>query len=92
MCLSNYSHVIALAIGDREFSPSLSLSLCQVIALELSERGKEQITKRTVAIIIIDEFHWDETIKRQREDTFFIPSSRQLSRFTWQVELFFTHQ
>jgi hypothetical protein len=53
--------VIALAIDDREFSPSLY----KVIALDLSEREKEQITKRTVAIIIIiDEFHWDKTIKR----------------------------
>jgi hypothetical protein len=63
--------VIALAVDDREFS------LYKVITLDLSEREEEeeeQITKRTVAIIIItiiDESHWDKTIKRQREDTFF---------------------
>jgi hypothetical protein len=50
-----------------------------VITLDLSERKEEeeeeQITKRTVAIIIItiiDESHWDKTIKRQRVDTFFL--------------------
>ncbi len=44
-----------------------SLSLFKVIALDLSEREEEeeQISKRTVAIItIIDETHWDMTIKR----------------------------
>jgi hypothetical protein len=47
-----------------------SLSLFKVIALDLSEREEEeeeQISKRTVAIIIItiiDESHWDKTIKR----------------------------
>jgi hypothetical protein len=63
VCLSNYSHVIALAVDDRKFS----LSLFKVIALDLSEREEEeeQISKRTVAIItIIDETHWDKTIKR----------------------------
>jgi len=69
-----------------------------VITLDLSERKEEeeQISKRTVAIIIItiiDESHWDGTIKRQREDTFFYSFfSLHLSRFGWQVELFFTHQ
>jgi hypothetical protein len=76
MFLSNYSHVIALAVDDREFS----LSLYKVIILDLSEREKEQITKRTVAIIIIDESHCDKAITRQREDTFFIPSSLHLKR------------
>jgi len=56
--------VIALAIDKREYS----LSLTKLITLKLSERKEEeQITKRTVAIIIItiiDESHWDITIKR----------------------------
>ena len=67
VCLSNYSHVIALAVNDREFSVSLS----KVIALELSEQEEEQITKRTVAIIIIiiiiiiiDESLWKMTIEK----------------------------